>query len=273
VLSLARLLPILLGALLALPVGAAEAPKASPKTKAKPKPKRKRRPRPAFRAPKEDPDLPRVLLIGDSISIGYTQPVRALLAGKANILRIPANGGPTSRGLQHIDKWLDAGPFDVIHFNWGLHDCRIQWPKDELQIPIEDYEANLKKLVERLKQTDATLIWATTTAVVDGKPGERRKRRLKDVQAYNAVARRIMDDAGIPINDLYAALMSIDESKVATDEEPPAKGKGKAKAKTPPKPMTRQGITTRDGTHFTGKGYQFLAKRVAAAILKALDEQ
>jgi acyl-CoA thioesterase-1 len=267
VLSLARLLPILLGALLALPIEAAEAPKTPPKAKAKAKPKRKRRRRPAFRTPKEDPNLPRVLLIGDSISIGYTQPVRALLAGEANVLRIPANGGPTTRGLKHIDKWLEGGPFDVIHFNWGLHDCRIQWPKDELQIPIEDYEANLKKLVERLKQTDATLIWATTTAVVDGEPGERRKRRLKDVQAYNAVARRIMDDAGIPINDLYAALMSIDESKIAKEKESSDKGKAKSK------PMTRQGITTRDGTHFTGKGYQFLAKRVAAAILKALEQQ
>ncbi len=268
-LSLTRLLPILLGALIALPVEAAEAPQAPAEPKTKAKPKRKRRPRPAFRVPKEDPDLPRVLLIGDSISIGYTQPVRALLAGEANVLRIPMNGGPTRRGLQHIDKWLEAGPFDVIHFNWGLHDCRIQWPKDELQIPIEDYEANLKKLVARLKETDAKLIWATTTAVVDGEPGERRKRRLEDVQAYNAVARRIMDDAGIPINDLYAALMSIDESQVVKEEQPPAKGK----AKTPPKPMTRQSITTRDGTHFTRKGYQFLAKRVAAAILKALDRE
>ena len=47
----------------------------------------------------EDPQLPRVLLIGDSISIGYTIPVRKELAGKANVLRIPANGGPTAKGV------------------------------------------------------------------------------------------------------------------------------------------------------------------------------
>jgi acyl-CoA thioesterase-1 len=47
----------------------------------------------------DDPALPRVLLIGDSISIGYTLPARAELQGVANVHRIPTNGGPTSNGL------------------------------------------------------------------------------------------------------------------------------------------------------------------------------
>ena len=50
--------------------------------------------------------LPRVLIIGDSISIGYTLPTRALLKGKVNLHRIPTNGGPTTKGLAEIDKWL-----------------------------------------------------------------------------------------------------------------------------------------------------------------------
>ena len=48
--------------------------------------------------------LPHVLIIGDSISIGYTLPTRALLQGKVNLHRIPTNGGPTTKGLAEIGK-------------------------------------------------------------------------------------------------------------------------------------------------------------------------
>ena len=49
--------------------------------------------------------LPRVLLIGDSISIGFTQPVRELLKGEADVHRIPTNVGPTMSGTTLIEKW------------------------------------------------------------------------------------------------------------------------------------------------------------------------
>ena len=54
----------------------------------------------------DQPGLPRVLLIGDSISIGYTIPVRNLLKGKVNVHRIPTNGGPTIKGLNQIEAWI-----------------------------------------------------------------------------------------------------------------------------------------------------------------------
>jgi hypothetical protein len=63
----------------------------------------------------------------------------------------------------------------------------------------EDYEKNLRKLVKRLQATGATLIWASTTPVPDGEPG-----RIKgDAKKYNAIARKIMDENGIVIDDLY----------------------------------------------------------------------
>ncbi len=86
----------------------------------------KRRVNPVLAPIKDKPGLPRVLLIGDSISMGYTLPVRRILDGKANVHRIPANGGPTTRGLASIDKWLGEGNWDLIHFNWGIHDLRHQ---------------------------------------------------------------------------------------------------------------------------------------------------
>src|SRR6266446_6796002 len=80
-------------------------------------PDAQKKPDPAFAEVKDNPALPRVLLIGDSISIGYTVPTRDLLKGKANVHRIPENGGPTTVGLKNLTKWLGDGKWDVIHFN------------------------------------------------------------------------------------------------------------------------------------------------------------
>src|SRR5258708_5818862 len=79
---------------------------------------------PAYVQIADDPKLPRVLILGDSISIGYTLPVRKLLEGKANVHRPADNCGPSNSGLLLLDKWLGDGKWDVIHFNFGLHDLK-----------------------------------------------------------------------------------------------------------------------------------------------------
>ena len=158
---------------------------------------------------KEMPGLPRVLLIGDSISIGYTLPTRALLKGKVNLHRIPTNGGPTIKGLEQIDTWLGQKKWDVIHFNWGLHDLKYMgpngenlFPKDKggkVQVPIQEYEKNLERLVVRMKKTNAKLIWRNTTPVPPGSKG----RYVGDSIKYNAAAARVMIRHGIPTHDLF----------------------------------------------------------------------
>jgi acyl-CoA thioesterase-1 len=159
---------------------------------------------PAFAPVVDDPALPRVLLIGDSISIGYTVPVQKLLAGKANVHRIPENGADTINGLKRIELWLGSSHWDVIHFNWGLHDLKVT-PNGGRQVPIDAYEKNLAALVERLKATGAQLIWATTTPVPEGKQNP--PRESSDVPRYNAAARRGMESRGVMIDDLYAAAL------------------------------------------------------------------
>src|SRR5206468_3020613 len=117
-----------------------------------------------------------------------------------NVHRIPENGGPTTVGLKNLTKWLGDGKWDVIHFNWGLHDLKLD--KDgKQQVPPEDYEKNLRELVKRLQATGAKLIWASTTPVPDAKVNPTRKNG--DVIAYNAIARKIMDENKIAIDDLY----------------------------------------------------------------------
>lgn len=153
----------------------------------------------------EVPGLPNVLLIGDSISIGYTIPVQHMLEGRFNVHRIPVNGGNTQRGLDEIDAWLGDRKWDIIHFNWGLHDIKRVNADGKMNvskskaISAPDYEKNLTTLVKRMKKTGAKLIWASTTPVPIGAAG----RRPGDEAAYNAVALDIMREHGVRVNDLY----------------------------------------------------------------------
>ncbi|RFC47080.1 MAG: Lysophospholipase L1 [Verrucomicrobia bacterium] len=139
----------------------------------------------------DDPALPRVLLIGDSVSRGYTQPVRKVLAGKVNVHRAPANCGPTASGLKHIDVWLGAGKWDLIHFNFGIHDRNT---------PIADYTARLEQLIVRLKQTGAKLVWASTTPIPDMPTTGQTAVSIVD---RNAAAAELMREHAIPIDDLF----------------------------------------------------------------------
>jgi lysophospholipase L1-like esterase len=156
---------------------------------------------PAFDEVTDDPRLPRVLLIGDSISIGYTVAVRQLLKGVANLHRAPENCGPTIRGVTELEKWLAPGKWNVIHFNFGLHDLR-HMEDGRHQVGIELYEKNLRDIAARLKATGARLVWASTTPVPEGKVSP--PRMPADVVLYNAAAKKIMDAEKIPTNDLYA---------------------------------------------------------------------
>jgi acyl-CoA thioesterase-1 len=201
----------------------------------------------------DDPALPRVLLIGDSISIGYTLPTREKLKGKANVHRPPTNCSATLQGLQSLDKWLGdpntpAGKWDVIHFNWGLHDLKhhdgkgtiVDVDKGPQQVLVADYEKNLHTLVKRLKATGATLIFATTTPVPEGAKG----RVPADVARYNEAALRVMKEEGVAVDDLNAFIT----------------------------PKLAEMQNTKD-VHYKPAGYDALADQVAASVEKALKER
>lgn len=142
---------------------------------------------------KDDPSLPRVLLIGDSVSRGYTQAVRKQLAGKANVHRAPENCGPTANGLKKIDVWLADGPWDVIHFNFGIHDRNT---------PLPDYSARLEQLIARMKKTGARLVWASTTPIPDDPPNQ----SAESIVERNAAAREVAEKYGVGIDDLFTAV-------------------------------------------------------------------
>lgn len=143
---------------------------------------------------RDDPALPRVLLIGDSISHGYTLPVRHALAGKANVHRAPANCSSTSRGLEKLDVWLGDGAWDLIHFNFGIHDRKND---------PASYAQRLEKIVLQLQQTGARLVFATSTPLSE----DSEEYPAGACVALNAEAVPLMNRLQIPVNDLYAAML------------------------------------------------------------------
>ncbi len=212
------------------------------------KPAKKAAQRPTFVDPEVDSSLPNVLLLGDSISIGYTLPVRKLLTGKANVFRPAANCGPTTNGVENLESWLGDRKWDVIHFNFGLHDLKYMNEKNGLadpqdlqshqQVPLAQYTSNLKQISERLKKTGAVVIWCETTPVPEGSAG----RIPGDELRYNDAAAKVMKElGGIEVNDLHSYVL-----KNVLDEQRPA------------------------NVHFTDAGSDLLAKQVAEKIAQRL---
>ena len=142
------------------------------------------------------PGLPRVLVIGDSISRGYTAPLRHKLKGKVNLHRAPENCGPTARGIKHLDLWLGDGDWDLITLNFGIHDRHTS---------IDDYRMRLNQIITRLNQTGAQVVWVTTTPVPPG--------ALEyvegSVERLNQAAQAIMQEQNIPVLDLNQAITPV----------------------------------------------------------------
>jgi len=149
---------------------------------------------------------PKVLLAGDSISMGYGPLVKARLDGVCEATNLPANSGTSANLLAHVDEWLIRPDFGVIHLNCGLHDLGRERDAAGPRVSPEQYEANLREIFRRLKQeTRSLLAWATITPVIDERHAARKgfDRFEKDVRAYNAAALRVAQEAGLPVNDLH----------------------------------------------------------------------
>ena len=183
---------------------------------------------------KENPALPRVLLIGDSVSRGYTLATRKQLAGKANVLRAPTNCGSSVNGVEKLDIWLGKGKWDVIHFNFGIHDV-------QKSIPTETYLKNLETIVARLKATGAKVIFATTTPIPDDLT--KKKNPATTVVERNQAAIEIMKKNNVPVDDLFTAIT--------------------------PKVAEYQNVKD---VHFKEEGYDYLGKAVAESIVPLLKK-
>ncbi len=172
-----------------------------------------------------DNQLPHVLLIGDSTTIRYFPFVRDALLDKAIVYRLveyapqrlhslfiggpllrPVNCASTCTGINMLEEWIGKAHWDIIHFNWGIHDLpRSEDNRDErkkLALAVKKYRKNLETLVIQLEDKGTILIFSTTTPVPKdiGYIGG-------SVEAYNMEAQELMKEHNIEVNDLYNAIL------------------------------------------------------------------
>ena len=147
----------------------------------------------ASAAAQEKP-LPRVVLVGDSIRMGYAPIVAKLLDGKAIVVSAKPNGEDSGNVLRNLDEWVIKEKPAVVHLNAGLHD--LKRTEKGYQVPIDQYEKNLKAILERIrKQTKARVVFATSTPIIDNLHAQRKAgfdRFEADVDKYNTAAVSVM---------------------------------------------------------------------------------
>jgi len=198
------------------------------------------------------PKEPKILIIGDSISIGYFSKVKEALASKAIVMHNPGNAQHTGTGLEKIKDWVDQEDWDIIQFNWGLWDLCYRHPdskvygnrdkiKGTITYDLQTYRQNLEELVSFLKaNTSAKLIFVTTTYVPVNEVG----RHSADVEKYNAVAKSVMKKNGVIINDIYKKSIAIHH---------------------------KNGLGDKD-VHYSKEGYKDLSKLIVPVIEKAIKK-
>jgi isoamyl acetate esterase len=182
-----------------------------------------------------------VILIGDSIRMGYEETVRSELDGLAEVWTSEENGETSVKALAHLDEWALSRGADTIHINCGLHDIKTEFGQDARQVPLADYAANVRSILTQLRDsTDATIVWASSTPVNEAwhnatKPFARFE---ADVEAYNTAAAEIAQELGIVVDDLFSVIMA----------------------------GGRDDLLIEDGVHFKPEGSVLLGKAVAECV-------
>ncbi|HMD54592.1 MAG TPA: SGNH/GDSL hydrolase family protein [Phycisphaerae bacterium] len=184
----------------------------------------------------DDKNLPRVILIGDSITRAYYPVVEAKLQGKAVVARLTTSSFVSDPALlAEIAMVLTNYHFDIIQFNNGMHG----WDYTE-----DDYKQYFPQFVQTIRQyaPNAKLIWATTTPVRLAGHLDQFDPRTDRVRVRNQIAAAYLAGLGIPTDDLFTLVLNHPE------------------------------YWRPDGVHYVPAGVNVEATQVAASIEKALKE-
>lgn len=157
-----------------------------------------------------------ILLIGDSIRIGYDKSVKRSLEGVANVYFPEENCRFASYVLRYLHEYKELvkdGKVDILHWNAGLWDC-LRLFEEEPHTPKDVYAYYIDRICIRIKTVfpDATVIFATSTRVQSEKMSKDFKRYNEEIEEYNRIAVEVVKKHGFVVDDLYAVSASLPES-------------------------------------------------------------
>ena len=155
--------------------------------------------------------MKKIILIGDSIRIGYCDYVKNALSETAEVYYPPENCRYAVNVLRFIGDWKSKGSWpddaDLVHFNAGLWDV-LRVYDGEMLTTYDYYKYTIERVGKRIKSLfpSAKIVFATSTAISEAVS---KKRRNKDIEDFNAAAIEVLTPLGIEINDLYAITKNI----------------------------------------------------------------
>jgi lysophospholipase L1-like esterase len=155
----------------------------------------------------------KILLLGDSIRIGYQPFVQDILKNEAEVWGPDENCAYALYTVTRLSIWLkEFGVPDLVHWNNGLHDSGCNLRRGPVQFSIGDYLRNLEEIYKQLQATGAKIIWATTT------PVSKIQTQIpfwsfsnEDITKYNLAASNFAMTNNLVINDLHALLEDKEE--------------------------------------------------------------
>ena len=155
-----------------------------------------------------------ILLIGDSIRMGYDKYVKLALEDEAEVWYPEENCRFTQYVLRYLHEWVakSGGKVDCLHWNAGLWDC-LHMFGDEAATPLDLYAQYIDRICRRIRTVlpDAKVIFATSTPVNEAGylDPERFWRKNREIEAYNAAAVEIVTKYGFAVNDLYGLMRDV----------------------------------------------------------------
>lgn len=166
-------------------------------------------------------DLPKVLLLGDSIRMSYQPWVREQLENLATVVGPADNCQFSLYTLSSLGRWIDQlGKPDIIHWNNGLHDIGHNPNRAPVQIPLDIYHDNIEHILRQLRAITPHVIWATSTPVHPERPlyADQWSWHNEEIDQYNQAALEVMKNQDVPINDLHGLIWKDVETYLATDQ-------------------------------------------------------
>ncbi len=191
--------------------------------------------------------MKKIILIGDSIRMGYDKYVKDALCNVAEVFYPSENCKFAVYTLRFLGEWKKKEEWptdiDLVHFNIGLWDL-AEMDGEGPFTPVEHYKTLIGRIARRIKRLfpGAKIVFATSTSVIEEKYGPTFFRKNSVIEQFNEAAREALADTDVIINDLYLASVRI--------------------------PVEYRS----DMTHFnTPKGTEYMGKRVVSVICRELD--
>ena len=191
---------------------------------------------------------PQILLLGDSIRLGYCNIVRELLKDEYEVLFPETNCRCTHFTLECLEGWAgmcDPDRIAAVHFNNGQWDAaRFGGPDEEPLTTVPVYAHNMERIASRLKKyfPNALLSYATTTPMNPADAPCGCPRTTEEIREYNRAGVEVMTKMGIPVDDLFAVSEPLSEEYFC------------------------------DCVHFNEAGYQLLAETVVKFLREHLNK-